>query len=389
MLETGPTQLLQAWNPLTEPLTVKAHVDGLLKSGRDRYVWFGRIYAGRQPEATTEEGARARWPAVAAVADELERGARELLLLVTNFRSLHAFRVDKILFGTAATAKDLAHVPAYYRGNTVTIWFRVRDIRPVSHDQMASLEWLRERTLVEPEAQPGKSAFSFGFDPYRSFHFRYPVALRSVSAGDLFDYSQLRHCPPDRQFFAAQAGTVFPPDVESCWEALRRDLDPPWSLLEEASRVFLASAMLVEGLGMVGPGGRFALEPSAALVLLSKAVETECRTLLEYARRVTASAPVWRESPPTTALTLGEIGNTIRGLAEPTRALHLSVTSNLARNDEWLAWLEEFARSRNRAAHAEPLPRSEYERHRDAIYAKNTSRLALIAHAKKELLAVD
>lgn len=383
-----PLQLLQAWNPLTEPLTVKVHVDALLRGGAERYVWFGRIYAGKVPGATTAEGARAKWPQVAALADELERSSRELLLLVTNFKSLHAFRVDRILFGADALRSDAAHVPAYYRSESVAVWFRVRDIRPLSHDQMATLQWLEERTVIEPDAKAGGGAFAFGFDPFRSFHYRYPIVLRSADVGEVFDYSLLRSQPPERQLFAAQPGAVFPPDVETSWEVLRKDIDPPWSLLEEQSRVFLASATLLDAIGGDGQA-RFALEPSAALVLLAKAVETECRATLEALQRLTPEAAHWRQVGQIKGLTLGEMGVALRSLSEATRPRQLVVTGNLTRNEEWLNWLEEFGRARNRAAHAEPLPLSEYHRHRDAIYVKNRSRLAPLAFAKKELRGVE
>jgi hypothetical protein len=383
----APVQLLQAWNPLTEPLTVKAHVDALLAARADPHVWFGRIYAGRVTEATTAAGARAKWPAVAALADELDRGARELVLLVTNFRSLHAFRVDRILFGADATRDDARHVPAYYRGEAVAIWFRVRDIRPLSHDQMATLEWLDAWTRVEPEPRPGRSTFPFPFDPYRSFPYRYPIALRSVDARELFDYARLSEREPARRLFAAEPGAVFPPDVESSWEALRRDLDPPWSLLEESSRVFLASATLLDALGDAGPGARFTMEPSAALVLLAKAVETECRETLQLLQRIVPGAAPWRTTGALRTLTLGEMSTAFRRLSDAATSLRLPVIGNLTRNADWLDWLEAFGRARNRAAHAEPLPRAEYVRHRDAIYVRHTSRLSPVAHAKKELRA--
>jgi hypothetical protein len=322
---------------------------------------------------------------VAALADEQARTGRDVVLLATNFKSLHAFRVDEIRFGADAVKDDAAHVPSYYRGQQVALWFKVRDIRPLSHDQVATLNWLEERTLVEPEARPGGTSFAFGFDPFRSFHYRYPVVLRSADARELFDYSLLRGQPVDRQLFAAQAGAVFPPDVESSWNVLRKDMDPPWSLLEEQSRVFLASANLLDSLGHDGKA-RFAMEPSAALVLIAKAVETELRATLGALQRLAPSAAPWREVGRLESLALGEMGVLARSLADDVKAARLVVTTNLVRNEEWRGWLDEFARARNRAAHAEPLPLVEYQRHRDAVYQKNKSRLAPLAHAKRELL---
>ena len=381
---TRPIQLLQAWNPLTEPLTVKIHVDALVRCKGDRRVWFGRIYAGRLPEALTPEGSRSKWPQVARIADDMERTGRELLLLATNFQSLHALRVDRIAFGADGAREDAGHIPAYYRDSKVAIWFRVRDIKPLSHEQMATLNWLDDNARVEPEGQAG--AFEFGFDPYRSFHYRYPIAVRSLSVGDVFDYGQLPSSSDQLGLFAAQPGTVFPPNLDVAREALRAEMDPPWSLLEEPSRLYLASSTLVESLQQNGAAPRYGMEPSAALMLLSKAVETECRKVLGLLHGLTRGAPLWRTTGHLSTLTLGDVGPLFRGLLPSLPAPRLPVTANLLRSGEWIDWLGEFGRARNRAAHAEPLSSAEFRRHRDLILVKNQSRLAPLCHAKKEML---
>jgi hypothetical protein len=383
-VSTNPTQLLQAWNPLTEPLTVKVHVDALLRCKGDRRVWFGRIYAGRAPEALTPEGARSKWPHVARVAEGMEQTGRELLLLATNFQSLHALRVDRVAFGADGARDDAGHIPAYYRDRKVAIWFRVRDIRPLSHEQMATLSWLEDNARVEPEDQSG--SFEFGFDPYRSFHFRYPVAVRSLPVDEVFDYARMAPSSGQRELFAAQPGTVFPPNLDVARETLRAEMDPPWSLLEEPSRHYLASSTLVESLQQHGDKARYGMEPSAALMLLSKAVETECRAVLELLRGVTRGAPRWKTTGHLSTLTLGDVGPLFRDLLPSLPTPRLPVTANLLRSAEWIDWLGEFGRARNRAAHAEPLPPSEFRRHRDLILVKNRSRLAPLCHAKKEML---
>ena len=54
----------------------------------------------------------------------------------------------------------------------------------------------------------------------------------------------------------------------------------------------------------------------------------------------------------------------------------------LSRNSSWLEWLSSFGRARNRAAHAEKLQMDEFRQHRDALFARNSSRLVPIANAK-------
>jgi hypothetical protein len=75
-------QLLQVWNPLVEPLTVKRHVDKLLSApAAQKYVWWGRIYVGNRPGALTPEGAATKWSHVAEVAQEMRDSGREIAVL--------------------------------------------------------------------------------------------------------------------------------------------------------------------------------------------------------------------------------------------------------------------------------------------------------------------
>jgi hypothetical protein len=203
---------------------------------------------------------------------------------------------------------------------------------------------------------------------------------------EVFDYARMAPSSGQRELFAEQPGTVFPPNLDVARETLRAEMDPPWSLLEEPSRHYLASSTLVESLQQRGDKARYGMEPSAALMLLSKAVETECRAVLELLRAVTRGAPRWRTTGHLSTLTLGDVGPLFRDLLPSLPTPRLPVTANLLRSAEWIDWLGEFGRARNRAAHAEPLPPSEFRRHRDLILVKNRSRLAPLCHAKKEML---
>ena len=381
---TRPVQLLQAWNPLTEPLTVKVHVDGLLRGSGDRRVWFGRIYAGRLPEALTVEGARKKWPLVAQVADDMERTGRELLLLATNFQSLHAMRVDRIAFGVDGAREDASHVPRLLPGP------RRSPSGSASGTSSPSLtsRWRRSpgwRTTPawSRRAVPGPS-------PSGSTHTgRSTIGTPSLCGPCRWPRSSTTANSAPRstesRLFAAQPGTVFPPNLDVARETLRAEMDPPWSLLEEPSRLYLASSTLVESLQREGSAARYGMEPSAALILLSKAVETECRAVLQLLQGITRGAAPWRTTGHLSTLTLGDIGPLFRGLLPSLPAPRLPVTLNLLRNQEWSDWLGEFGRARNRAAHAEPLPLAELRRHRDLILVRNRSRLAPLCHAKREM----
>jgi hypothetical protein len=382
-------QLLQVWNPLIEPLTIKFHVDALLTSGSDpvsRWTWWGRVYLGKKP-VLSADAARANWPAVADVADELNRTDREAVLLTTNFQSLHACRVDRIVFGDSAARADGARVPAYIRERKVAIWFRVRDVRPLSHDQRATLEWLDAHTRVTADDEVRAGGFGpFPFDPYRAYRYHYPVVVSSLPTVKLFDPSLLADCPPEKRLWAAQPGAVHPPDLEGAMATLRRDLDPPWSMLDDAPRVFLASATLIEAFHDVKLAKKYAMEPSAAMMLMAKAVEGECRAALGAVRDVAARARNF-QAPQLGALermTLGEMARLVPELKPVATTLRLPALASLAGNAAWREWLEDFAETRNRAAHAEKLVLREFERHREAIFTKRTSRLGPLIGVKRE-----
>lgn len=372
-------QLLQVWNPLVEPLTVKSHVDNLLKApAAHKYVWWGRIYAGNKLEALTPKGAAEKWKHVAEVARDMRETGREVAVLTTNFKSLHALRVDEIRFGADVVREDGARVPAYYKDRRAAIWFRVRDVAPITHEQNATIAWLDANTMFDAGA-PGYDPFPY--DPYRAMRYDYPIALESAPTTTLFDTSRLENAPPHQRLFAAQPGTVFPPDLETAMATLSRDIDPPWSILDETSRVYLASASVVEALLKTGDGPRNAMEPSAAMILMAKAVESECRALLRAVRDVAGERPV----QDVERAMLGDLSDAIR-LLEPIAAkLSAPPLLALSRNAGWLEWLASFGRARNRAAHAEKLPLSEFEQHRAALFAKNSSRLVPLAAAKRDL----
>ena len=376
---TSPRQLLQAWNPLTEPLTMQVHVENLLKSSAPFHTWFGRIYVGSK-DLSTAEAARAKWPQVADVADEMERTRRNLLLLATNFQSLHALRVDRILFGTATAPEQRARVPDYYRNRSVAIWFRVRDVKAIHHDQMATLLWLRDNVGMEERG----GSFG-GFDPFQARLYDYPVVVRSLPEEDVFDYSRLRRKAGRADLFAAAPGTVFPPNLDAALRLLRQEMDPPWSRLEGSSRHYLAGATLAKSLddSDVRPGPD--VEASAACTLLAKAVELELRTLLTLLKEKIPRAAAWATRGDLSRLGLGEMRALLLEVASdiPER---FGLSATLARKGEWTGWLEEFVGVRNSAVHAEHLSTASFLRHRDSIIARSSkSRLELLCEAKRQL----
>jgi hypothetical protein len=119
------------------------------------------------------------------------------------------------------------------------------------------------------------------------------------------------------------------------------------------------------------------------MILMAKAVESECRALLRAVREVGGA----RLAPDVERAMLGDMSEAIRMLEPVARELKAAPLLSLARNDGWLEWLARFGRARNRAAHTERLPYEEFQQHRAAVFARNSSRLVPIAMAKRELAA--
>ena len=133
-------QLLTVWNPYFEPTTIQVHVDILRKQRhlQHRRVWWGRLYRGDQQHFTEAE-ARKKWWEVANFVDKVRHEGRELVLYATNFQTLHALRVGRVVFGADLPEAELPYVPEYYAhtGCISGIWFEVLDVRALSFNPVS------------------------------------------------------------------------------------------------------------------------------------------------------------------------------------------------------------------------------------------------------------
>ena len=357
-------QLLMVWNPLYEPRTVKVHVDLLRKPVTDPYVWWGRIYAGSAK--MDRQTLKAKWDYVFKLDKQARKDRRDLVVFVTDYQSLHALRVERVKLGPAMPEEATDRIPDYYRedGRKVGLWFKVRDVRALTHYQLRTLEYFREML------GPVRNSFALGdrlpYDPYAAFKYEYPIIVQADAADRLFDTTELAQRSKGAKLFAELPETVFPPDLQTILSELESEIDFIWNDLRDNSRIFLACARLVEK--------RYAslnnFDFSAALCEVAKAMETELIDGL-LSKLFQIPATVWddevmedqRRLPvQRRPRSLGSAAMLLRqlGSSSPPAALE-----NLARlsgpEAPWIRWLDSFTKLRNLALHQGLIPYDEYQ----------------------------
>lgn len=364
-------QLLTVWNPYFEPTTIQVHVDILRKQRHlpHRRVWWGRLYRGDQQHFTEAE-ARKKWYEVANFVDRVRGEKRELVLYATNFQTLHALRVGRVVFGSDLPADEQPFVPEYYArtGCISGLWFEVLDVRALAFNQLDTLRFCLDHIGNE-----------WGYDPFAAIWRWYPIVLPGAPVEQLFSREILRDRAP---LFADLPETIYPPEVEHARKQLEGKVPQLWAGLEEKSRVFLASSWLVWE--RMGHASGFDL--SAAIVGVSRALETEvCEGIFAPLHRVAESA--WgsaqaRErihgSGLAGRLTLGYAARRLRELGPAAAELGLAELDRLTRNRRWLARLDRFVALRNQGAHGEELRVGQARARYREIFSDDSPLLALL-----------
>lgn len=359
-------QLLSVWNPYFEPETIQVHVELLRSHGK---VWWARLYRGSPLD---EAAARDKYAQVDALWEEARVAGRELVLFVTNFVMLHALRVDGIVFGGRLAPEEIPFAPSHYfqepedgKGPHPAIWFRVRDVRALAFNQVETLRYFFDRVI---------DAASFGYDPFASYKWNYPAVVRGPAAERIFEPALL---DGRGRMFADLAETLFPPEVQNARRKLEAKLGSHWGLLEDRSRIFLASAWVIYE--QYRRHRDFDL--SSALTGAARAVETElCNQLIKPAARALRLESVFGNLP----ITLGSSARFLDALAEGAREQGVLALQHLAGNESWREWLDRFVDLRNDAAHAKPVRRSRVEKAWREIVGEPTQLAPLLA-AKKRL----
>lgn len=333
---TSEPALLVVWNPELELATVWKHVEKLDERG---YVWWAKL---RSLDSRESESSKRR---LAQFAHEVRSAGRDFVLYVTDFQMLHALRVTEMRLGTAATLSADEPLPEYARDRrAVSALFKVTDIRELSDERIATLEFLRQR---------------LEFSPYSSSTKEYPMQVPGLGVDATFIGDR-----PE-----STLSNFVPWYMEQALKTAERSFGPPlWKNLDDDTKAFFASAVVTRA-RMKKSGGS---DHSAMVVSFGKAMEAEWRrvsdvfqqaglyqskTFLDCFQNKRTKEVGLKVTNPNSLGFIGNVLATVRN-AKKARA-PVSVPESLQRlawNREWAAWMPGFAAWRNVAAHAKEIP---------------------------------
>jgi hypothetical protein len=232
-----PRHLLAVWNPSYADDPMDAHVRVLLhwaerrRKGEvgedDVYVWWARI---RSPNRQDDLPHLAD---VLALQQQIDDGV-ETHLYLTDYRSLYVGLLDEITDDDILREweGEADHMPAYYRGQRVDVWFRLLDIRRiVADDTLAVIEELRKLRNVHYHDRPVSLYGGMTNLPL--------VLTRDEEVRWFRDTATLLD---GRLWVERDAANRS--ETERMARELRDNLIGPelWAVLEPATRTFLASA---------------------------------------------------------------------------------------------------------------------------------------------------
>lgn len=347
--------LVTVWNPAYATNALEEHLrvlldqaaayDANMATDDDVHVWWGKV------RSTNRMAPAAHLDAVREIGTALDNGAaNEVVLYLTDYRSLYAGEVDEIRVGGDAPASN---VPAYYVAQDLLCdaWFRLRDIRRlVVDDTIAVVEELKRLANVHYHDRP-VSIYGGMVD--------LPLVVTRPDGRRFFDPDERDQLIEGRLWaeFDAEEGT----GVGAIERTLRDDLlgERAWGALDVAARSFLASAERTYRDHRTDPSFDF----GPVLTAFSKALEVQANVVLRAALpRIPERARLAKLGDRTVklgdrALSLGQLGAAIGG----ERALNEALTRVLI-NGGWFtgafpALAEDFAQVRNAGTHATRVDR--------------------------------
>lgn len=378
--------LLTVWNPELKPDTIKAHVD-ILRQGD--YVWWARIHKGKavqNPNTSVDDYEPFRKLAA----------QDNLLLFVTDYRSLHALRVTDVVTTRRLDPTDQPFTPAYSRGENALAWFKVTDIRAISHDSLEALDWMKRRIFPTLVGGGKPLRGTWGFDPYASLPYFFPIVVKGPSVACVFDACDLANgC----RRFADHDSVFAAPLVERAFEALAAVLGPgTWDGLADDTKFFLASTHIVHR-----QLGEEFLDVGPRITGLARALERELRDeILLPLHGSRASLPDARELEEVFVAQREDRKFSARDVALGGLPIYLGKlrawalaqrSANLALLGErdWTRWLDCFARTRNSIVHAHHVDRAALRRTYDVLHHDvlgSESRLHAVVRAKAEVASL-
>ncbi|MFS8638267.1 MAG: hypothetical protein FWJ74_09275 [Gemmatimonadota bacterium] len=366
-----PRHLLAVWNPSYADDPMDAHIRVLLhwverrrrgEAGEeDVYVWWARI---RSPNRRDD---LPHLPDVLALQQQIDDGV-ETHLYLTDYRSLYVGLLDEITGDDVLREwpDEADHMPAYYRGQRVDVWFRLLDIRRiVADDTLAVIEELRKLRNVHYHDRPVSLYGGMTNLPL--------VLTRDEEVRWFRDTATLLD---GRLWVERDAANRS--ETERMARELRDNLIGPelWAVLEPATRTFLASAEADYRPRREDPAFDF----SGPAIELAKAVETELNAILFRGTRraLRSKPPRERETRVDGRLVdLGDIAchlplGAIRHLLERDELMQRAVRAAFPHDANWILGqlphhLAPLVELRNPAAHSAALDRERAARQRAAI----------------------
>lgn len=273
-MDTAPAtrHLLTVWNPSYASDAMDDHLRVLLdwaeRSRRgaatedDVYVWWGKIRSPNRRQALPH------LDDIVALQTQIDEGT-ETHLYLTDYRSLYVGLLDEVTTDDVAVKDpgEAEHMPSYYAGRMVDVWFRLLDVRRlVANDTPATIETLKHLRNTRY------------FDrPVSLYGGIVELPLIVTREGESTGWFSDRRVLTDGHLWA-ERDAALRGETERVAQELRDNLigRAVWSLLEPASTAFLASAEAVFRARRDDPAFDF----SACAVEYAKAVETELNAVL-------------------------------------------------------------------------------------------------------------
>jgi hypothetical protein len=308
----------------------------------DVYVWWGRI---RSPHRMTP---LPHLEEVLALGDRLEENDAELHLYLTDYRSLY---VGNVLEVTADDVRldDAEHAPPYYADHQCDCWFRLSDIRQLVQDD-----------TVQVIAELGKLRNTAYHDQPVSLYggmVNLPLIVTRDDGARFFALEE-RKALLDGWYWAEEDARRA--GLGSIARDLRENLfgEAAWDALDPTVRGFVASAEHLFRTNRGTPGFDF----SGVIINLGKACEIQTgmliRVALKGAPQKDRQAKVDRDTidlAEARGLGLGALGRAISEEAGLRGRLEQRLNDGKWFIGSFAYVLQELARYRNPAAHAEAV----------------------------------
>lgn len=382
-----PHHLLTLWNPsyaedaLDQHLQVFLHWAERYRRGEvakeEVFVWWAKL------RSTNRTGALPHLGDILALENQIDEGV-ETHLYLTDYRSLYVAHLGQVSDeeGLLEDAGERDHAPAYYQGLHADAWFQLWDLRRLVRDDTPAV-------IAELRSLLNTRYFDRPVSLYGGIVDLPLIVKRQVEVAWFQGVEELT----EGQFWAEREAHLRG-EADRMSRELRDNLfgHDVWSLLEPATRDFLASAEAVYRARRGDPG----FDCTGPAISYAKAVEVELNALIFPALRgALAGRPAMERETRSDGrlLDLGGIVphqtlGSIQTLLKHDTVLKGTLPGVLPQDHRWLTGeliyrLPGLLDLRNAAAHAEPVRAEELEpARREVIGVGEEGLIVRVARAK-------